>query len=107
MNRTWAGQFLTWLFYANAAEIRSLMERDPALKVHTGDTLVALSPEIAAAIEGRVSHLSAGELRQIESLMDAYASRGSFRLRLSLWWLRYWIPYRSYLSQLGFRLAGN
>jgi hypothetical protein len=105
--RSRAGKYFTWLFYHHAEEIRSLMERDPDLRARTGSILAALAPKIAVAAEGGATHLSESELREIEHLMDSYAARGSFRLRLTLWWLRYAIPYRAYLSQFGFRAGAN
>jgi hypothetical protein len=106
LDRSKDGQYITRLFYRNADEIRDLMERDPDLKARTQDALAALAPRIAVVVEGGVAHLSGQELRQIETLMDDYAARGSFRLRVSLWWLRYGVPYRTHLRSFGFRVAG-
>jgi hypothetical protein len=104
LDRSESGRYFTWLFYRHAKEIRSIMQQDAGLRARTGNLLAVLAPKIAVVAEGGVADLSNSQLREIESLMNAFMARGSFELRLSLWWLRYGIPYRTYLKRIGFQV---
>jgi hypothetical protein len=107
LGRSPTGRLYTRLFYLYAPEVNRLLAKDPALRSRTGRLLIRLAPAVEAAASGRKAEVSREDLAEARRILQAFADRGSFSLKLAAKWLGPRLMDRKALESVGFEMAGR
>ena len=102
LGNSMSGRLYTRLFYRFAAEVSGHLEKDADLREKTLDLVLRLAPSVEAASSVRRVPVSVEDLSEASRLLDSLAAKGSFSLKLAIWWIRLRLMDRAFVAGYGF-----